>query len=73
MIFYIHPILFLLIRLALIGVLVTGLIAYPKNTGIKALFWIYVVILIVDIIILIVTMMTCYNMIQLLDGCYSGN
>ena len=70
---YINPLMFLLMRIALIGVLVTGLIACPKNTVIKVLFWIYVVILIIDIILIIIVMMTCYNMIHLLDGCYSGN
>ena len=65
--------LFLLMRLALIGVLVTGLIAYPKNTIIKVLFWVYIFILIIDIIIVVFLIMTCYNLAQFLDGCYSGN
>ncbi len=65
--------LFLLMRLALIGVLVTGLIAYPKNTIIKVLFWGYIFILIIDIIIVVFLIMTCYNLAQFFDGCYSGN
>ena len=69
LLFFLHPFLFLLLRIGILGVLVTGFITYPKNTGIKIFFWGYIVILILDIILVVLSIIACNNLLESLSGC----
>lgn len=67
--FFVHPMISIILRVGLIGVLVTGFITYPKNTGIKILFWGYVFVIVIDIILIILSIIACNNFVHSLQGC----
>lgn len=69
LLFFVHPMISIILRVGLIGVLVTGFITYPKNTGIKIVFWGYVFVIIIDIILIILTIIACNNFIEATRGC----